>query len=244
MHRGGNPVGLIFFQFPELTNVACVFTDRSISLQSDAPRETRETLLAKYAPLGLDELAEARQVHGTGILLDPAPTPPGTSPQTEADGLMTSTPGLGLLIRTADCQPVLLASRNGAAIMALHVGWKGNRMNFIGRAVPTFCAKYVLTPQDILAVRGPSLGHAEFVNFNDEWGEDFAPWHDPHTRAMNLWQLTAFQLRSAGIPANQIYGIDICTMANADDFFSHRARKDKGRQAGIIWRIPPTREAP
>ncbi len=42
-----------------------------------------------------------------------------------ADAMVTDLPGIGLGVLTADCAPVLLASRDGRVIGSAHAGWKG-----------------------------------------------------------------------------------------------------------------------
>ena len=43
----------------------------------------------------------------------------------EGDALMTNVPGLLLVIRTADCLPVLLVDAENRAVAAVHCGWRG-----------------------------------------------------------------------------------------------------------------------
>ena len=208
-----------------------------------ATASARAALLAALRPRGLDSWAEVRQVHGDALAVEPF-APPASEladyrmqDSPEADGMLTATPGKGLLIKTADCQPLLLAHRSGSHVAALHVGWRGNRCDFPASGVARFCARHGLDPADIFAVRGPSLGpsRAEFVNFAQEWGDAFRPWFDAKSRCMDLWGLTASQLEAAGVPPGQIFGLDICTSLNADHYFSHRHDPKSGRQASLIW---------
>lgn len=227
---------MIFFQFPDIPAVACVFSGREANVAS---RTERNALLRGLAGKGMVDMAECRQTHKDGIILEPVPRPYGANAGNlpEADGMMSSRPGLGLMIKTADCQPILLTDSAGAHIMALHVGWRGNRINFPATAIKTFCDQYRITPQEIWAVRGPSLGpaSAEFVNFDSEWGPEFHDWYYPRSRTIDLWRLTRHQLEAAGVPAHQIYGTDICTYSNPDSWFSYRRDKSAGRQGSLIW---------
>lgn len=75
-------------------------------------------------------------MHGDTLVFEPDAVSWEAQPTADGDGLATSRPGLGLLIKTADCQPVLLAHRSGRHIAALHAGWRGNRCNFPGTAWP------------------------------------------------------------------------------------------------------------
>lgn len=211
----------------------------SFSAGDDAGRvaDNRRDMLAALRTRGLTAWAELNQVHGDALLFEPESVPCQARPVAEGDGMATSRPGLGLLIKTADCQPILLAHKSGRYVAALHAGWRGNRCDFPGTGVARFCARYNLKARDLLAVRGPSLGpaRAEFVNFEREWGDAFRPWFDPQTRTMNLWGLTRHQLRQAGLPECQIFGLDLCTASNPDQFFSYRREKRSGRQASLIW---------
>jgi hypothetical protein len=92
-------------------------------------------------------------------------------------------------------------------------------------------------PQDIMAVRGPSLGpgRSEFVHFNTEWGPDFAQYYNPATQTVDLWQMTQNQLFKAGLRQENIYSLDLCTYSLPQLFYSYRRDKTTGRQAGIIW---------
>ncbi len=238
------------FAFPGIANVHCVFTGRfegaaplagNISFRAGQDRAkvlaAREHIVARLVPRGLENLAEAHQVHGDELLVEPAVTGLEPADLPEADGMMSRQKNLGLVIKTADCQPILVAHRAGGRIMAIHAGWRGNRANFPQRAVERVCATYKLEARDVFAVRGPSLGpaNARFVNFEKEWPEEFRPWLDEQNRCMDLWNLTREQLQAAGIPARQIFGLDICTLANREQFFSYRDNKCPGRQASIIW---------
>ena len=241
-----------FFEFPGIPNVGCVFCGRSdadlpydgnISFAvGDLPasvRDNRFSLARSLARQGMGSWCECTQVHGDDIVMEAAATDIFAKPQNlrAADGMTTSLPGLGLMIKTADCQPLLLTDAAGTHIMALHVGWRGNRINFPASAVKAFCARYNLDPGDLWAVRGPSLGpgSAQFLEFDSEWGPEFREWRFEKTGCMNLWGLTRSQLEKAGVPSEHIFGLDICTYANDDHYFSYRREKPTGRQASIIW---------
>ena len=238
------------FRFPGLCGVRCIFQTRvgghsvgaygggNISFATEDERGcVQRNRRALQQGLGLTAMAELSQVHGDALVFEPEAVPVDGLSSYEADGHATSRRGLGLMIKTADCQPILLAHAGGQHIMALHAGWRGNRMDFPGSAVRRFCEHYRLNPQDLLAVRGPSLGPdmSEFVNFEQEWGADFAPWFDACQRTMDLWSLTRHQLQEAGLRPSRIFGLDCCTATMNELFFSYRREKASGRQASIIW---------
>lgn len=62
------------------------------------------------------------QVHGSGLA--PADAP-GDSFYPVIDGLVTSRPGCLLMVRTADCVPVILYEPKTRSVGLLHAGWRG-----------------------------------------------------------------------------------------------------------------------
>ena len=246
------------FKFADIPGVSCAFTSRrggfsepphdsaNLSFEvNDEEEVVRKNRRAISDRLGLTGWCECKQIHSDIIHFDPASATPEEMATLEGDGLTTTTPGHGLVIKTADCQPLLLAHRSGKFIAGLHVGWRGNKINLPGSGVRRFCRAYNLKPADIFAVRGPSLGPRarQFVNFNDDFGPDFKEYFDPETKTVDLWRMTHDQLLEVGLPERQISGMDFCTMKMEDTFFSYRKAcaspvKDTGRQAGIIWIKP------
>ena len=226
------------FAFPSIPNVRCVFTTRacgSLALPATGEERVAALVAREYlrGSLGIAEWTELKQVHGNTFLLNPQTTSVAEDGLPEADGQATARKNHALCIKVADCQPILLA-HPGGYIAAIHAGWRGNALRFIQSAVGAFCREYGLDPADVCAVRGPSLGYAEFVNFAREWPEAFSPWYDAATRCMDLWALTRHQLGEAGLNSRNIYSLDLCTHSLNGLFFSHR-RKDFGRQMGLIW---------
>lgn len=236
--------GMFPFRFPGIENVHCFFSTGvygNISLDS-APNNNQDSVgitarRKRYAELfGFDSWTEMRQVHGDRLLVNPPPTPFDQPSGLEADGCCTDRPGQAMLSKAADCQQILLAHKSGKYVAALHVGWRGNSIDFPESGALAFCEAYKIKPKDVMAVRGPSLGPraAEFVNFKKEWPEKYQPWFDDESRRMDLWSLTRHQLAAAGIKPKNIYGIDLCTFTNLGLFFSHRAG-DTGRQGAVIF---------
>lgn len=245
------PLSYLPFHFPGVPNVACAFTGRAfgnVSLdfaaREQAPDAWEKTVQVResLAPtFGFEAFAEVHQVHGVHTVFEPEAQNPGVPARIDADGMATTRPGLALMVKTADCQPILIAHESGLYVMALHSGWRGNRQDYPRLAVQEFCEQYGVRPGELWAVRGPSLGPAasEFVNFESEWGPDFRRWYDEERRTVDLWRLTRDQLTAAGMCPERILGLDICTFSNEAYFFSYRQFRRNGvpdgRQASLIW---------
>lgn len=235
------PMAALPFSFPGVKGVRCLFSaagagDMSLAGDGAARKRAAANRRRFMRSAGFSFWAEAHQVHGDALLEargGASATPEGLD---QADGLYTLAPGVGLIIKTADCQPILIAREDGAAVAALHVGWRGNAIGFPGSAVRRLCAAFSCGPEELLAVRGPSLGPAaaEFVNFHAEWPGAFAPWFDAATKTVNLWALTRHQLETAGLRPDRVFSLDLCTRDMAETFFSYR-RGDAARQVSAIW---------
>lgn len=248
------PIGAVPFAFPGLSGISCAFTTRTggasvapfdganLSFDvGDDPAAVAQNRRALAAQLGLSHWCELKQVHGDALHLEPAPVSldvfASAGAALEGDALATSAPGVGLCIKTADCQPILIAHESGRFVAALHAGWRGNVLNLPGSAVARLCAHYGCAASELYAVRGPSLGpaKAQFVHFAQEFGQEFLPFFNRKADTVDLWRLTRHQLETAGLKPERIFGVDLCTQSNPQEFFSYRAARVTGRMLSVIW---------
>ncbi len=243
-----NPV-FLSFQFPNLNKVKVYFGTRiggqsknnysSLNLSLEVGDDSQDVLsnrrLVKNT-LQLKYWLELKQVHGDKIHLFTQQREDFFSgPELEGDGLFTTQSKTGLLIKTADCQPLFFTDKKQKFIGALHCGWRGNALNFPQKGLKFFIQNFKLSPQDVLVVRGPSLGPccAEFKNYKDYWPQEFWPYFSTEEK-INLWQLTQEQIKNTGITEENIFSLDICTRCNSHLFFSYRRNKNCGRLGNFI----------
>jgi hypothetical protein len=110
-----------------------------------------------FRRLGLDSgrVHSCRQVHSrtVAIVRDGRPA---DSAALQADGLVTGRPEVWLAVTVADCLPVWLADRRGAAFAMLHSGWRGT--GIARQAVRLLREQFGASPEDLLAVIGPGIG--------------------------------------------------------------------------------------
>jgi YfiH family protein len=97
-----------------------------------------------------------RQLHSDVIHRLDAPT----DKPLEGDALMTNVLGLLLVVRTADCLPVLLVDEENSAVAAVHCGWRGTGKRILEKAVVAMGAAYGSKPTAMLAALGPCIGPA------------------------------------------------------------------------------------
>lgn len=177
------------------------------------------------------------QVHGVDVVYcDRA-----TDTVTTADAAWTDQPGCVLSVMTADCLPVLLASRSGGVVAVAHGGWRGLASGILESTV----AALPVEPQLLQAWLGPAIGpnHFEvgsevreaFLNQNPGFQHCFTESSLTADKYFaNIFRLGEFCLRAAGV--SQIFGGGICTFEGKKRFFSHRRDQGTtGRMASLIW---------
>ena len=160
----------------------------------------------------------------------------------DCDGLVTNTPGVTLLVFTADCTPLLFHDPVTGAVGAAHAGWRGTAQNIGAKTVEAMVKNFGCKPEDIRAAIGPNLGQCHFETDLDvpaaltaAYGEEVIPFirqkgekYFPDLKAIN-----ALSLRRAGVRHIEIS--DACTWCESDRFWSHRVTKgDRGSQGALI----------
>jgi len=188
-------------------------------------RRLRDALNLPSDPVWLN------QVHGNRAI------PADVSSDRSADAVFAHGSGVVCAVMTADCLPVLLCSREGDRVAAVHAGWKGLAAGVIEAAVES------LEGGDLLAWMGPAIGpdafevghevRETFVRKRAAFAEAFRETGNAKWLA-DLYGLARIVLNDAGVSA--VYGGGFCTFGNAEDFFSYRRDRVTGRMATLIWR--------
>jgi YfiH family protein len=172
------------------------------------------------------------QVHGRTVTVVDANTPL----REKCDVLITQSPERTLLLRYADCTPVLLADPKKNALGAVHAGWRGSAVRAASAAVEAMRDRFGSNPRDIVAGIGPAIGPCCY-EVGDDVHEAFAdrPWL-LHERRLDLWEANRHALLEAGVPEQNVEVAGICTQCESERFFSHRANggQPAGRFAAVI----------
>lgn len=172
-----------------------------------------------------------RQVHGREVVtVDAAPPAPP-----EADAAVTTAVGLPLVVMTADCAPVALASPGGIAVV--HAGWPGLEQDVLGAAVSALRA---VAPGPVRAWLGPCVHPARYEFGADllerlvaRLGPEVAATTDAGTPALDIPTAVRISLARAGV--DDLTDVAVCTAASPDHF-SHRRDGVTGRQAVVVVR--------
>jgi len=206
----------------------------SLGVGDDPANVAHNRRLVQQA-LGLNSLAGAAQVHGRREAVLTNPPQAAALEVPEVDILITRQPGLGLLIKQADCQAVMFYDPVHRVVANVHCGWRGQVQNLLGETVGLLQEKFGSRSGDLWAAIGPSLGPccAEFRNFSREFPPHL--WtYQVRPAYFDLWSLSRDQLLAAGLKAERLDLAGLCTRCLRDDFFSYRRKRVTGRQAAVI----------
>ncbi|PKN73359.1 MAG: hypothetical protein CVU50_03455 [Candidatus Cloacimonetes bacterium HGW-Cloacimonetes-3] len=165
----------------------------------------------------------------------------GDKPQIPVvDGFITNIPNQFLLIRTADCTPIILMDNKRMVVSALHSGREGTRKNIAGKAVQLMQEHYGSEVKDICAYIGAGICHkhyevseAIYSEYNDSLS---AMGLDPATelhRHIDIRKGIFQQLIQAGITFRNIDNISDCTF-ESPEYHSFRRDGSHNRQINLV----------
>lgn len=207
-------------------------------VQDDYPRIlSHYPLLQAAAGCPVGEWCRLHQVHGPGVIRVVRGEPFDRT--TQGDALVSDDPTRSIAVRVADCVPILLATRDGKTVAAVHAGWRGTVAGVLPKTVREMGASGV----EIVAVIGPCIGFESFEvggEVLDEFARVFGPSvpmrrRDDGKGFVDLRECLRRQLIEVGLPNDQIDTTDRCTFRDRDEFYSHRRdRGITGRMAAII----------
>lgn len=155
------------------------------------------------------------------------------------DALLTRAPGLLLVIKTADCLPVLLVDEEKRAVAAVHCGWRGTLKKILEKVVRELKKYYATDPAGLLAAFGPCIGPGCYEvgpEVRALYGEAGFPDsiftekpEKPGKYFLDLREANRRLLRAQGVRDDRIFALDTC--AHCDPrFLSYRRDRDKNRR--------------
>lgn len=189
----------------------------------DAPRAVAAELPAE--PCWLE------QVHGTQVI-HLADWRAGI----QADAAWTDRAAEVVVIKTADCLPILLADRNVGVVGGIHGGWRSLAAGIIDNTLSAL----PVPGTELYAWIGPAIcgrcyqvgGEVReaFEAIDPSLLEAFEP--DGERWRADLKWIAAKQLCDAGV---EVFDCARCTFEDEDEFYSFRRDGASGRMASLIW---------
>jgi hypothetical protein len=244
--KKNSPYNLRYFQFSHIKHLTDIahgiftriggysdFPHNSLNISFDVgdhPANVQNNIQLIHHVMGFTKYQALKQTHSCKIhVIETTSHDPLIG-----DALITSQSNILLIIKTADCQPVLLADPVNHQVAAIHSGWRGNVQNIIGKTIAKMIERGS-KPQNILAGIGPSLGPccAEFMHYQQElpeymWSYAVKP------NYFNFWEISKKQLQDKGVLEKNIEMSKMCTKCCNELFYSYRRNKISGRFASVI----------
>jgi YfiH family protein len=177
----------------------------------------------------------AEQTHGGSLavigtraaLLRPVPG---------CDALLTDLPDVALLIRTADCLPILFADPSRRVVGIAHAGWRGLAASLPTRLVAALRHAYHSRPEALHVAIGPAIRSCCY-EVGPEFAQRFGSFvrERDGRRTCDLIGVAVEQLVRCGVRPDRILDARRCTACETNEWFSlRREGPETGRLVSFI----------
>ena len=154
-------------------------------------------------------------------------------------GLYTEKENIALAIKTADCLPLILCSKEGKELTALHVGWRGLHGGIVENAILNFkCAT-----QNLVAWLAPCIsstnyevGRDVYSLFRDSDSESISSFKTSNNKDKWIFSLKQECTRRLQKFDVQVITNTFCTFEDEQLFYSYRKNSSSKRMVTLAWR--------
>lgn len=149
------------------------------------------------------------------------------------DGLLSGERGVALMVRTADCLPVIIAGPD--VVASVHCGWRSLAGDILGKCLRRFSTEFGIPASAVQVVIGVGIGPCHYtVGAEVKTALSALPvavhaWH--HGGSVNLAAWARGRLINQGVPGDAIRTLPGCTACSPRH---HSFRRD-GHRAGRQW---------
>ena len=225
-----------------------LFTTR----QLDVPSPAAWSALSPLVGVPPERFLTLNQVHGHEVVtvrrgMDVAALRRMQEARPAADAFVSNAPDVAVVVRAADCVPLLIGDRATGAVAAVHAGWRGTAARAAVAAIDAMALEFGSRPADLIVAIGPAIGPCCYEVGSDLVDAFAAAGHERYLidrwfvsprdsrMRLNVPGANRDQLILAGVPEEQIFSADLCTAEHLDVLTSYRAEKDRAsRIAGVI----------
>ena len=155
------------------------------------------------------------------------------------DGLYTEEENIALAIKTADCLPLVLSSKEGKEVSALHVGWRGLQEGIVENSILNFkCLS-----ENLVAWLAPCISSKNYEVGEDVYSlfkksdsqsvSSFKSSPNDSKWLLSLKQECTRRLKKFGV---EVITNTFCTFKDEDLFYSHRRNSSLKRMVTVVWR--------
>ncbi|MEL7626004.1 MAG: peptidoglycan editing factor PgeF [Anaerolineaceae bacterium] len=213
----------------------------------DNPEHVHANHLLLFENFGMpfESRFDVWQVHGDTIHFTNSPRPE-TQKHQPGDGIFTQNPDVTLIMRFADCVPIMIHDPVKKVVGLVHAGWQGTLLEIGLVAVEAAAKEYGGDPSDFRVGIGPSIcahcyqiGTEVRAQFFKKWGIEAANFvsETPNGYFLDLWAANEWSLHKAGV--KNIEQSHICTAEHLHEWYSYRKEKGlTGRFAAAISLTP------
>jgi YfiH family protein len=235
----------VFWHQAQAGRIAFAFTDRlggtsdgpweSLNLgtsNGDDPDRVAANLAQLGQALGVDRLVRMTQVHGRDVAWA-GDVSPGVIPV--ADALLTDQVGVGVLVRVADCVPIVIAARDESLAGVVHCGREGLVQGVVEAAASALRERGATTLQAFVGPRACGRCYELPAEMADAVAAVV-----PEARSTTSWGTAAVDI-GAGVLA-QLDALDVdttdlgtgeCTIEH-DRWFSYRRQGQHSGRFGAV----------
>lgn len=141
------------------------------------------------------------------------------------DALVTTLPGLLLVIQTADCLPVFMVDAENQVLGLAHCGWRGLRQGLASELARVMISSGAQT-ESLQVWLGPCISPERYEVGQDLVREFAAAFPgaqvSPNGTHLDLPAVARWQLRQAGLSDENVVGSGECTLGQIDRYHSYR----------------------
>ena len=181
-----------------------------------------------------------KQVHGTEVVVVDRSFQAADVELPVGDALVTNEVNVALVVRTADCVPILVADVHRRVIAAIHAGWRGILAGVVSKSLSVLSTEFGSQRETLRVAIGPSIGVCCYevdTPVIQRLPQALPSWADcveklnGHKAMLNLKKLVACQFSSSGVLETNLTQADFCTRCRSDMFYSYRR---EGRVTGTM----------
>lgn len=162
----------------------------------------------------------------------------------KGDAIITSLRSVLLIIKTADCLPILIVDESQNIIAAAHAGWKGTQKRVVQKLIKVMNSHYGCQTSSLLLATGPCVELACYEVGKDvkesfmEGGhsQEFFRKH-PLQEGKYFFDLRGAnlsQMIELGVKRENVFSVDVCTFCHENLASYRREKKGAGRMLSFI----------
>jgi polyphenol oxidase len=195
-------------------------------------------ILSEATQIPLNSFVIAHQIHQGNVVVADQSTLRGAwaNPDLEiqnTDAFITKEKNICLIVKAADCVPILIYDPELHVVAAIHAGWRGTVRSVTANTIATLINDFKCKPENLIIGIGPSIGSCCYETGAEveeavlkKWGTSdkfLIKSKDTLKTHFDLWYANSYELLRMGVRTENIEIAGICTKCNSDIYFSSRA---------------------